>query len=122
MLIFEIGQTGRSNAAQSAGMTSADAASITADLPQELLRTELSGLPEVSELQAVRHYTRLSQLNFSIDTQFYPLGSCTMKYNPRAVTPWPRWKVLPGYTHWLRQTRPRVTCSACMNSRRCSRK
>ena len=41
-------------------------------------------LPEVSELDAVRHYTRLSQLNFSIDTHFYPLGSCTMKYNPRA--------------------------------------
>jgi len=40
-------------------------------------------LPEVSELQAVRHYTRLSQLNFSIDTHFYPLGSCTMKYNPK---------------------------------------
>jgi len=38
----------------------------------------------VSELDAVRHYTRLSQLNFSIDTHFYPLGSCTMKYNPRA--------------------------------------
>ena len=41
-------------------------------------------LPEASELQTVRHYTRLSQKNFSIDTQFYPLGSCTMKYNPRA--------------------------------------
>jgi len=40
-------------------------------------------LPEISELQAVRHYTRLSRLNFSIDTHFYPLGSCTMKYNPR---------------------------------------
>lgn len=41
------------------------------------------GFPEVSELEVVRHYTRLSQLNFSIDTNFYPLGSCTMKYNPR---------------------------------------
>jgi glycine dehydrogenase subunit 2 len=41
-------------------------------------------LPEVSEMDAVRHYTRLSQKNFSIDTHFYPLGSCTMKYNPRA--------------------------------------
>ena len=43
------------------------------------------GLPEVSELQAVRHYTQLSQRNFSIDTHFYPLGSCTMKYNPRGA-------------------------------------
>jgi glycine dehydrogenase subunit 2 len=41
-------------------------------------------LPEVSELQTVRHFTRLSQMNFSIDTHFYPLGSCTMKYNPKA--------------------------------------
>ena len=40
--------------------------------------------PRCRELQAVRHFTRLSQLNFSIDTHFYPLGSCTMKYNPRA--------------------------------------
>ena len=56
----------------------------TADLPAELLRGESPLLPEVSELDAVRHYTRLSQKNFSIDTHFYPLGSCTMKYNPRA--------------------------------------
>src|SRR6187431_375875 len=55
-----------------------------ADLPPSSLRTEPPLLPEVSELQAVRHYTRLSQLNFSIDTHFYPLGSCTMKYNPKA--------------------------------------
>jgi glycine dehydrogenase subunit 2 len=40
-------------------------------------------LPELSELDVVRHYTRLSQHNYSIDTNFYPLGSCTMKYNPR---------------------------------------
>ena len=52
-------------------------------LPADALRDELSGLPEVSELQTVRHFTRLSQQNFSIDTHFYPLGSCTMKYNPR---------------------------------------
>jgi glycine dehydrogenase subunit 2 len=49
-----------------------------------MLRRDRPVLPEVSELDAVRHYTRLSQQNFSIDTQFYPLGSCTMKYNPRA--------------------------------------
>ena len=50
--------------------------------PPEIVRAEL-GLPEVSELDLVRHYTRLSQLNYSIDTHFYPLGSCTMKYNPK---------------------------------------
>ncbi len=46
------------------------------------MRAELP-LPEVSEIDVVRHYTRLSQLNHSIDTGFYPLGSCTMKYNPK---------------------------------------
>ena len=55
------------------------------DLPPELLRAAPPALPEVSELQAVRHYTNLSRKNFSIDTQFYPLGSCTMKYNPRGA-------------------------------------
>lgn len=54
------------------------------DLPANLLRRGKPLLPEVSELEVVRHYTRLSQRNFSIDTQFYPLGSCTMKYNPKA--------------------------------------
>jgi glycine dehydrogenase subunit 2 len=54
------------------------------DLPAQLLRSAPPLLPEVSELETVRHFTRLSQLNFSIDTHFYPLGSCTMKYNPKA--------------------------------------
>jgi glycine dehydrogenase subunit 2 len=52
-------------------------------LPPEFLRDDLP-LPEVSELDVVRHYVRLSQLNFAIDSVFYPLGSCTMKYNPKA--------------------------------------
>src|SRR6202158_3692871 len=51
-------------------------------LPFDELREDLD-LPELSELDVVRHFTRLSQLNFSIDTHFYPLGSCTMKYNPK---------------------------------------
>jgi glycine dehydrogenase subunit 2 len=55
-----------------------------AEVPEKFRRKRRAELPEVSELQAVRHFTRLSQLNFSIDTHFYPLGSCTMKYNPRA--------------------------------------
>ena len=52
-------------------------------LPDEFARTQAPRLPELSELDAVRHFTRLSQLNFSVDTHFYPLGSCTMKYNPK---------------------------------------
>jgi glycine dehydrogenase subunit 2 len=51
-------------------------------LPQELLRKELR-LPELDELSSVRHFTRVSRKNFSVDGQFYPLGSCTMKYNPK---------------------------------------
>ena len=53
-----------------------------APLPDDLLRSELD-MPEVSELQVVRHFTNLSHLNHSIDQGFYPLGSCTMKYNPK---------------------------------------
>ena len=51
-------------------------------------------LPELSELDVVRHFTRLSQWNFSIDTNFYPLGSCTMKYNPKINESLAR---LPGF-------------------------
>ena len=54
-----------------------------APLPKNLARESLA-LPELDELTVVRHFTRLSQKNYSIDTHFYPLGSCTMKYNPRA--------------------------------------
>jgi glycine dehydrogenase subunit 2 len=53
-----------------------------APLPQNLIREDLP-MPELSELDVIRHYTRLSQLNYSIDTGYYPLGSCTMKYNPK---------------------------------------
>ena len=55
------------------------------ELPERFQRKSAPKyLPATSEMQVVRHYTRLSQKNFSIDTEFYPLGSCTMKYNPRA--------------------------------------
>ncbi|MDL2267624.1 aminomethyl-transferring glycine dehydrogenase subunit GcvPB [Desulfovibrio sp. OttesenSCG-928-G15] len=52
-------------------------------LPAALLRKERPKLPELSELDVVRHYSNLSKLNYSVDTNFYPLGSCTMKYNPK---------------------------------------
>src|SRR3954453_23274563 len=52
-------------------------------IPAELLRAEPPRLPEVSEPEIVRHYNRLSRRNFDLDTGFYPLGSCTMKHNPR---------------------------------------
>ena len=78
MLIFEQSKQGRRGQAQAPENLA------KVSLPAEFLRTDTPALPEVSELQAVRHYTRLSQMNFSIDTNVYPLGSCTMKYNPRA--------------------------------------
>src|SRR5258707_15739809 len=79
MLIFELSRPGRHNASQLLRDVSAASA-----IPEQWRRTSKPLLPEVSELDAVRHYTNLSRKNFSIDTQFYPLGSCTMKYNPRA--------------------------------------
>ena len=66
----------------------------TADIPAKLRRTRQALLPEVGELETVRHFTRLSQLNFSIDTHFYPLGSCTMKYNPKACN---QYAMLPEF-------------------------
>ncbi len=82
-LIFDQGKPGRSAPTQfpPASATRTDPAAL---LPAHLRRAVPPALPEVSELQVVRHFTRLSQLNFSIDTHFYPLGSCTMKYNPKA--------------------------------------
>ena len=79
-LIFEYSQTGRGARAQWPAASTAS----TPLVPTALRRQRRPQLPEVSELDVVRHYTRLSQLNFSIDTHFYPLGSCTMKYNPKA--------------------------------------
>ena len=78
-LIFELSKPGRGAVTQFPPPVAG-----TAQVPANLRRTKQPALPEVSELQAVRHFTRLSQMNFSIDTHFYPLGSCTMKYNPKA--------------------------------------
>lgn len=75
-LIFELNAPGR----QSYSLPSLEVPE--AALPTELLRDGVE-LPEVSELDVVRHFVRLSQENASIDTNFYPLGSCTMKYNPK---------------------------------------
>ena len=78
MLIFEQSTVGRTSTTQYPTKKL-----LTSHIPARFLRKQRPVLPEVSEMQVVRHYTRLSQKNFSIDTHFYPLGSCTMKYNPR---------------------------------------
>ena len=75
-LLFEVSRPGRS------AYTLPELDVPPATLPSDDVRDEVN-LPELSELDVVRHYTRLSQKNFSVDTVFYPLGSCTMKYNPK---------------------------------------
>jgi glycine dehydrogenase subunit 2 len=80
MLIFERSQTGRRAFSQAPDINEKENS-----LPTRFRRQQDAALPSVSELQAVRHYSRLSHKNFSIDTNFYPLGSCTMKYNPRGA-------------------------------------
>ena len=88
-LIFERGSAGRPGW-QVAGEESCD-------LPPALRREDdLAGLPEVGELEVLRHFLRLSQWNYSAATTFYPLGSCTMKYNPVVNEELAR---LPGFAH-----------------------
>ncbi len=67
-----------------------------ASVPEELRRAEPPRLPELAEPEILRHFTELSTRNFGIDTGFYPLGSCTMKYNPRINE---RLVGLPGFAH-----------------------
>ena len=78
-LIFDLSKEGR----QGYSLPSRKWNAVLADLPAGLVRGEEPALPQVSELDAVRHYTNLSQMNFGVDSGFYPLGSCTMKYNPK---------------------------------------
>lgn len=80
-LIFEISRAGRK--AYSLPECDVPAVPVNEILDGSLLRTEAPELPEVSELDAVRHFTLLSQRNHGVDSGFYPLGSCTMKYNPK---------------------------------------
>jgi glycine dehydrogenase subunit 2 len=88
-LIYDLSSPGRQ------GINLPDPDVPVADLPADLLRDDLD-LPEVSELDVVRHFVHLSQFNHGIDTGFYPLGSCTMKYNPKLNEDMAR---LPGFAH-----------------------
>ena len=88
-LIYDLGAPGR------LGVSLPDPDVPTTDLPADLLRADLD-LPEADQLTVVRHFTRLSKLNYSIDQNMYPLGSCTMKYNPRLNEDAAR---LPGFLH-----------------------
>ncbi len=88
-LIYDLSSPGRS------GVSLPEPDVPCAALPSDLLRENL-GLPEITQLDAVRHFQRLSQSNHSIDSGFYPLGSCTMKYNPRINEDAAR---MPGFLH-----------------------
>jgi len=61
-------------------------------IPKSLFRTENINIPDIDETQVVRHFHRLSQMNFGIDSGIYPLGSCTMKYNPKICEHIPAWE------------------------------
>jgi glycine dehydrogenase subunit 2 len=76
-LIFEMGNKGGSR-----GILLPRGVGAEINIPEKMLRKSLN-IPELSQPEVVRHYTRLSQMNFCVDTGFYPLGSCTMKYNPK---------------------------------------
>ncbi len=78
-LIFELSRKGRTGYSLPSNPWKAS----TDGIPADLRRSAPAPLPEVGEVDVVRHYTNLSQMNFGVDTGFYPLGSCTMKYNPK---------------------------------------
>lgn len=78
-LIFELSKEGRTGFS----LGKNEWTETSDSLPSALRRSEPAVLPQVSEVDVVRHYTNLSQMNFGVDTGFYPLGSCTMKYNPK---------------------------------------
>ncbi|MGB0089448.1 MAG: aminomethyl-transferring glycine dehydrogenase subunit GcvPB, partial [Planifilum fulgidum] len=91
-LIFELSKPGR--VAYSLPEPDVPAIEPEEVLPEELLRDEPPELPEVSEPDLVRHYIELSRRNYGVDNGFYPLGSCTMKYNPKVHEDVAR---LPGF-------------------------
>ena len=78
-LVFELSKPGRRGWSLPEQLVEG----VRVEIPQRLSRGAAPALPEVSEVDVVRHYTNLSQMNFGVDTGFYPLGSCTMKYNPK---------------------------------------
>ncbi len=105
-LIYDLGRPGR------CGVPLPEPDVPTAELPAHLVRADLD-LPEVDQLTVVRHFTRLSKLNYSIDENMYPLGSCTMKYNPRLNEDTAR---LPGFAavHPLQDPETSQGCLALM--------
>ncbi len=112
-LIFEMSREGR----RGARLPEVDTPSqpLTQLVPADQLADQPPPLPEMAEGDVVRHFVNLSTLNMSVDTHFYPLGSCTMKYNPKRNE---RLASLPGShmsIHCRMTARCRACCSCCMS-------
>ena len=103
-LLFELSREGRT------GFSFPASKKPLREPPKSLLRRQEARLPEISEPEVIRHFTRLSQWNFSIDTNFYPLGSCTMKYNPRVNEEVVRYT---GFAH-VHPYQPTETTQGCL--------
>src|SRR5258708_30392682 len=111
-LIYDLGAPGRN---VSTLMPNSDVPE--SPLPENLLRADLD-LAEVSEIDVVRHFVKLSQLNYAIDKGFYPLGSCTMKYNPKIDETLPVCQGLLCYIQCKTRTRHRVPWHSCTRCKR----
>jgi glycine dehydrogenase subunit 2 len=109
-LIFERSVAGRRGFTFSPQDWDVPRVDVAATLGEGLVRTQLAELPEVSEPEVVRHFTRMSQWNYSIDTGLYPLGSCTMKYNPKINESMAR---LPGFAR-LHPYMPDAWCQGAL--------
>jgi glycine dehydrogenase subunit 2 len=111
-LIFEKSRSGRS--ATTIPKSDVPEVAVESIIDKNLLREDVD-LPEVAEVDLIRHYTQLSKRNFGVDIGFYPLGSCTMKYNPKINEDVAK---LPGFTALHPTPRPnfrRVRCNSCTN-------
>jgi len=106
-LIFELSKKGRKGYSLPQDY---DRTHTTAELPEALRRKEAARLPECDELTVVRHYTNLSHNNFGVNDGFYPLGSCTMKYNPVINEEIAGLKAFAG----LHPLQPAVTCQGAL--------
>jgi glycine dehydrogenase subunit 2 len=103
-LLFELSREERS------GVSLPPLAEKSREVPVSLRRLRPARLPELSEPEVIRHFTRLSQWNYCIDTNFYPLGSCTMKYNPRVNEEVARYT---GFAH-VHPYQPEATVQGCL--------
>jgi len=107
-LLFEHGGKGRTG--YSLPKWDVEKGKVEDVIPSRLLRKELHGFPELSEVEVVRHFTRLSQWNYGVDSGFYPLGSCTMKYNPKVNEEIAHWR---GMSH-LHPYTPEEFCQGAL--------